>query len=173
MTHSSLRGGSANNFPSNNSAACFLQAFLCADRWATWQSTPQYFTNLQALHDFKLTSALPQAAQLSIPTMIFETNSFALLFVNVRLSFVGYHNRVRLPLIFYVTIWRSNIYFTITKVRYVPPHIFYIAHCVRLMNHAIMPEMTTMIQWCQLTWRLWRNAQQHGTSLNIQRDCWN
>ena len=32
---------------------------------------PQYFTNLQALHDFKLTSALPQAAQLSI--LLFET----------------------------------------------------------------------------------------------------
>ena len=66
MTHSSLRGGSANNFTSNNSAARILQAFLCAGRWATWQSTPQYFTNLQALHDFKLTTALPQAAQLSI-----------------------------------------------------------------------------------------------------------
>eukprot|EP00956_Cyclotella_meneghiniana_P008647 scaffold11798_cov27-Cyclotella_meneghiniana.AAC.1 len=63
MGHSSCPGGIAYNFSSNNSLAFFLHALLCAGRWATWHSTPQYFTSLQAVHAFRLASALPQEAQ--------------------------------------------------------------------------------------------------------------
>ena len=61
MGQSSLPGGCAYNLSLN----AFLHAFLCAGRCATWHSAPQYFTNLQALHTFRLASALPQEAQWS------------------------------------------------------------------------------------------------------------
>ena len=63
--HSSLRSGIVNNFSSNNSAALVLQACLCFDRWAFWQSTLQYFTDRQEPHALRSVSALPQVAQQS------------------------------------------------------------------------------------------------------------
>ena len=69
MGHSGPSGGSLNNSSSNNSAARFLQAFLCFGRWATWQSRLQYFTILQAVHLLRLISsdsAFPQLAQLVV-----------------------------------------------------------------------------------------------------------
>eukprot|EP00956_Cyclotella_meneghiniana_P022678 scaffold43164_cov25-Cyclotella_meneghiniana.AAC.3 len=72
--HSSLGSGIVNNFSSNNSAALVLQACLCFDRWAFWQSTLQYFTDRQEPHALRLTSALPQAAQLSNSDVIATLN---------------------------------------------------------------------------------------------------
>eukprot|EP00956_Cyclotella_meneghiniana_P036873 scaffold131539_cov43-Cyclotella_meneghiniana.AAC.10 len=53
---SSLGGGIGNNFSLNNSAAFFLQAFLCAGRYALWQAMLQYFTSRQELHDLRSTT---------------------------------------------------------------------------------------------------------------------
>eukprot|EP00956_Cyclotella_meneghiniana_P033525 scaffold96769_cov63-Cyclotella_meneghiniana.AAC.3 len=65
MGQSSLGRGIANNFTSNNSAALFLQACLCAGQWAFWQLALQYFTDRQELHAFRSMPALPQSAQQS------------------------------------------------------------------------------------------------------------
>ena len=70
MGHSSRGGGgSLKNFSSYNSAARFLQAFLCWGRCAIWHSRLQYFTNLHAVHDLRpqlISSLLPQLAHVMI-----------------------------------------------------------------------------------------------------------
>ena len=78
MGQSSLGGGIANNFKSNNSAALFLQAFLCAGQSAFWQSTLQYFTDRQEPHALRSMSALPQPAQ--------QSNDSAMVRYHIRLG---------------------------------------------------------------------------------------
>ena len=75
MGQSFRGGGTWNNLSWNNSAARFLQAFLCWGRWAAWQLRLQYFTRKHAPHALRLqlsSSPLPQLEQIPEALLIFS-----------------------------------------------------------------------------------------------------
>mmetsp|Transcript_34918 Transcript_34918/g.51386 ORF Transcript_34918/g.51386 Transcript_34918/m.51386 type:complete len:97 (-) Transcript_34918:20-310(-) len=70
--------GCWNKILSRNSAACFLQNFLCCDQSFFWHLILQYRTDLQAVHIFNLMSSpseMPQEAQHNIATEKFSSNA--------------------------------------------------------------------------------------------------
>ena len=77
-------GGSLNSISSCNSAARFLQSYLCWGRCAIWQSLLQYFTNLHAVHAFRSffvassSSFLPQLAQVDDISVVEHISLFVL-----------------------------------------------------------------------------------------------